>query len=143
MKKNIANFLCLFVLVSIFLLCSLLWGCNTDPYLHERKSLADEIGVNIDKYPPIDVFPSNYFFEVLEPGMSSEEVHQIVRGYKAVFICDWNLEFYYFFSSDGDKAVRYIISYDEKGNFEFFDSEEDERYLHYFVDDCIPGRFGE
>ena len=143
MKKYCVICVSLVFLLCVLLVCFLLSDWNIDPYLRERKILADELGVNINKYRPIDVFPSNYFFEVLESGMSSEEVHQIVKGYEAVFICDWNLEYYYFFSSDSDKAVRFIISYDDKGKFEFFDSEGDERYLHYFVDGCVPGRFGE
>ena len=115
-----------------------LWS-NRDPYARKRESLAIELGVDISKYSKRG-FPTNYFQEVLKTGMSSEDVHQIVRGYDVVFHCSRNTEFYYYFSTDSNKAVRYLITYDETGELESTLSEdEDSRSLHLYVHDCVPG----
>jgi len=135
----------LVVLLITLLCCSIfLASCTSlgDPYAAERKNLASALGVKLSNYPQLG-FPVNYFYEVLKPGMSSDEVHKIVIGYKTVFLCDGNREFYYYFSTDDDKADRFLVVYDSRGNL-FYKMGEDtnSRELHNSVDDCKPGRFG-
>lgn len=143
MKKKFAIYAILFVFLLVLGFCLAfdriaLW-VNHDPYARERENLAKELGVDINLYPN-GTFPENYFYEVLKPGMSSQEVHEIVKGYDAVFHCSNNTEFYYYFSTYGDKASRYLITYDETGKLESTMTEdEDWRSLHFFVHDCIPG----
>jgi hypothetical protein len=134
------------VVVLITLLCSsaFLTSCASwgDPYYTERKNLASTLGVKLSDYPQLG-FPMNYFGEVLKPGMSSEEVHKIVIGYKTVFLCDGDSEFYYYFSTDDDKADRFLIVYDVKGKLDYKISEDpNSRSLQNSVDECKPGRFG-
>jgi hypothetical protein len=143
MKKKVVIFAV--VLLVLFSICLLFWiSGDFDPYWRERKSLAKELGVNTDEYSERWI-PINYFNVVLKPGMSSEEVHQIVRGYEAVFLCDTNDEFYYYFSTDDDKADRFLIRYDEQGDVKRIEIEdEDSRSLtDRSARDCVPGRLGE
>lgn len=110
MKKKAAIITILLVLLGSCLICVgfPLWA-NRDPYERKRANLAQELGVNLTNYPPRG-FPINYFEEAIAPRMSSEEVHKIVRGYDAVFLCDTNRELYYFFSTDDNKADRYLVA---------------------------------
>jgi len=146
MKKNIVLFA---VLLILLLVCLVFAGCKTwdDPYSLERENLANKLGVNISDYPDRS-FPINYFTDVLKPGMNSEEVHQIMRGYKSVFLCNTNsshnTEFYYFLSTNDDTADRILVWYDERGKLDHTTVEdENSRYLQNSVSDCVPGRLGD
>jgi hypothetical protein len=141
MKKNVVLVVVLATLFfsSVFLASCASWG---DPYSIDRKNLASELRVNLSDYPQLG-FPMNYFYEVLKPGMSSEEVHKIVIGYKAVFLCDGNKEFYYYFSTDEDKADRFLVGYDANGKLKYTMSEDqNSRILQNSVGNCKPGRLG-
>ena len=144
MKKESTTIKALLVLVTLLtvLICLLPAAYEQVyvPYSRERKSLAKELGVNINNYRA-RLFPFDYFEETLKPGMSSDEVHSIVRGYKTVMRCGTNAEIYYFFSTDVDKAERYLVSYDEKGKLEFTIIEADSYSLSDIT--CVPGRLGE
>jgi hypothetical protein len=127
----------------VFLASCANWG---DPYVTDRKNLAREMGVNLSDYAPLG-FPTQYLYEVLKPGLSSDEVHKIVIGYKVVFLCDGdrkgNSELYYYFSTDEDKADRFLIVYDARGKLDYTMGEDsNSRSLQNKVDYCKPGRFG-
>jgi hypothetical protein len=137
MKKHMVLIVGLVILFSsVFFVSCAGWG---DPYSAERKNLASELGVNLSDYPQLG-FPVNYFYEVLKPGMSSEEVHKMVIGYKAVFLCDGDSELYYYFSTDDNKADRYLIVYDAKDQIKYTLGEDpNSRELQNTVHNCNPG----
>jgi hypothetical protein len=139
MKKNFITYsIIIFLLISCIVFVGYkIWG---DPFALERRNLAKELGVETTKYQGRG-FPINYFTDVLKPGMSSDEVHQKVKGYKIAYLCDNNKEFYYFFSTDGNKADRILIFYNEKGNLKYTLVEGiNEHYLQNYVNNCVSGR---
>jgi hypothetical protein len=145
MNKNTTLVVVLVILFcsSVFLASCASWG---DPYAAERKKLASELGVKLSDYHPLG-FPANYFDDVLQPGMSSEEVHKIVIGYKVVYLCyqdlKLNSELYYYFSTDENEANRFLIVYDENGKIVYKRGEDlNSRDLQNSVHDCKPGRIG-
>jgi hypothetical protein len=136
--------LSILLLACIILIGYKIWG---DPYSYERKNLANELGVKTSDYPGRS-FPINYFTDILKPGMSSKEVHQIMRGYTAVFLCntksDFPTEFYFFLSTDENTSDRILVTYDKKGKLSSTMVEDtNSRYLQNFVSDCVTGRLGD
>jgi hypothetical protein len=93
------------------------------PYWSARQ-IAQDFRVNHD-YPQAYAFPVGYFRKVLKPGMSIDEVHEIVREYETVYACNSrNGEVYYFFSSDPARALRLEIIYDREMNFDSLGTED-------------------
>jgi hypothetical protein len=111
----------------------------------QRNNMAKELGIkSIDEYPPPINFPYGYFESLLKPGMSLEEVHKIVRGYKRVLTCNKNKkiyyfeEIYYFYSIDDEKALRMRILYDPEKRFKEI-RVEDLNSRTYSVTGCDEG----
>lgn len=83
-----------------------------------QEDLAKQLGVKIGDYPYESSFPEGYFYTVLKPGMTINEVHQIVQGYEKVLHCeDIETEIYYYFSSEDEIALRFAIIYDDQWKF--------------------------
>jgi len=91
-----------------------------------QSELAMKLGVRIEDYPYRTSFPAGYFYTVLQPGMTLEEVHQKVQGYEKVLHCGSRSEIYYFFSSELEDAKRFKLRYDEHGKYLNFEGEEDD-----------------
>ncbi|MDZ7844618.1 MAG: hypothetical protein U5K99_07450 [Anaerolineales bacterium] len=104
-----------------------------------RDELIETLGVNIEE-DDRKGFPVNYFYEQLEPGMTINEVHEIVVGYDAVYRCheDYKDELYYYFGDEEGKAIRFMIFYDPEGYYYDFISE-DPNSLVFGVGECIEG----
>ncbi len=83
----------------------------------KQEGLAKSLGVKIENYPYQADFPAGYFYSVLKPGMTYDEVHRIVRGYASVYRCYETDENYYYFSKEDDEALRFRLVYDAQGQF--------------------------
>jgi hypothetical protein len=67
----------------------LLW--SIDPYLKywfQQRQLANALGVSPGDFPAAYAFPVGYFHEILQPGMTMTQAHEIIRGYLKVYRCD-------------------------------------------------------
>jgi hypothetical protein len=118
-------------------------GCKTygtQQYRAKQSMLADELGVKITDYENSEEFPIGYFISILQPGMNTEEVHTKIIGYEKVYNCSWWGEIYYFYSSEDNKALRFVIQYDKNLNFEYLQGEDlNSRTIS--ISDCVPGLF--
>lgn len=128
-------------LLILLLFTTLSCGALTDSgSATEKAQLAAQLGIDpqtLDRYP---YFPLDYFLEVLKPGMSRQEVHQMVRGYKKVFRCGQYAEVYYYYSQDDRRALRMEIIYDEQERYREIRGEDpDSRTIS--TTGCIPGQF--
>jgi hypothetical protein len=117
-----------------------LWWFLTirNPYQRMQENLAKELGVQIDDYPYKSVFPEGYFYTVVKPGMTMEEVHKIIKGYEKVYHCKTYSEIYYYFSVDDSKAIRLEIIYDDKGNYYDMRGDDPSGYM-IKLDGCTSG----
>lgn len=105
MKKMMLWGICLFIImVSIV-------ACTTNPYEKDQEELAKQLEVDLSDYRISD-FPVSYFSTLLQPGISIERVHEIVKGYSKVFSCGNYKEIYYYFHVEDSKAFRFIVLYD-------------------------------
>lgn len=103
----------------------------------KQEELAITLGVRIKDYPFVTVFPLGYFYTVIKPGMTLDDVHFIIRGYEKVLRCRdsakdalYYKEVYYYFSPRDDEALRFQLFYDEQGRFlEFQGEDEDSRTI--------------
>jgi hypothetical protein len=114
-------------------------GCgNSNPYQSQQEALAKQLGVKIEDHSYPKAFPEGYFYEVLKPGMSPHEVHEIIKYYDVIYSCEDYKEIYYYFSKNDDQALRFQIFYDKEGKFEKLQGEDDNsKYIK--VNDCILG----
>ena len=87
MKKPTVIYILILVVLSIMTFYSLFIHKENNPYRTEQENLARELGVAIDNYPGAMTFPSGYFFTVVKPGTTIQEVHKIVKGYEKVYHC--------------------------------------------------------
>ena len=102
MKKTTITFV-----VSIEILCLLVWAISEIRILRYRaKQLAETLGVDFKNYHALD-FPYQYFFEKLQPGMSTKEVHQVMQGYSG--------QYESFITDDDYTSMRVSISDCERG----------------------------
>jgi hypothetical protein len=127
-KLSIFTFLLLLMIAGIWVY---LFPPHTNPYAIKQEELASRFGVNIKDYPFETDFPSGYFYSVIKPGMTFNDVHEIVRGYEKVLRCRntgknyyYFSEIYYYFGSGDDDAIRFELFYDKQGNFERFQGED-------------------
>jgi hypothetical protein len=105
-------------------------------YKKDQEILAQKLGVRLQeqKYPLS--FPESYYGEKLLPGMTKDQVHQIIKYYTRLYICsDWR-EVYYYFSNADDKALRFTVFYDENGNYLHL-SGEDKNSREINIDTCM------
>jgi hypothetical protein len=93
-----------------------------DALKEKQEALAKSLGVKIQDYA--GTFPTNYFYAVLKPKMTLDEVHGIVRGYERVSNCWGTAELYYYFGTDKNDAIRFMLHYDEQGYFVRLEGEE-------------------
>ena len=108
----------------------------------QRRELAQHLNIKTDSpYLDSPSFPVNYFWEVLKPGMTKQEVHEIVKEYERVLHCRRSSEIYYYYSENTDKALRFKIIYDEAGLFRKLMGEDDS--TRFGDDECIPGLLDE
>ncbi len=124
MKKNIL-FSC--VLLTVLIL-SLLYiypvATRKIDLRNKQEALAKNLGVNIEDHPYKVTFPVGYFDSALEPGMTYDEVHRIVRGYERVYRCYGFTEIYYYYSTNHDDAIRFALVYDDQGRFKRLEGED-------------------
>ncbi len=107
----------------------------------QQEQLATNLGVSIDDYPYQGDFPAGYFYRVLKPGMTYEEVHHMVREYESVYRCFGTDEIYYYFSKNDDDALRFALYYDEEGRYVELQGEDpNSRTLS--LGGCSPGLLG-
>jgi hypothetical protein len=107
-------------------------------YKQMQNDLAEKLGVKIEDYPPEEYFPETYFGSVLKPGMDISEVHKFVIGYENVFRCGKHGELYFYFSSEGEKALGFSIHYDDLVKYdEIRGIDESSRPIP--LDGCEPG----
>jgi len=92
----------------------------------QQDGLAQRLGVAVEDYPYTDSFPGGYFYTVLQPGMSKDEVHSIVVAYEQAFTCYGLDELYYYYSMDDTDAFRFMVLYDNQGNFFRMEGEDDD-----------------
>ena len=111
-------------------------------YEKKQNDLARLLGVNIDEHNRT-YFPEIYFYDSLEIGMTSAEVHEVVRGYEAVYLCkensygDYEDELYYYYSLNDNKAMRFMIDYDAEGRYYDFYSEDANSRSFGSPDGCL------
>ncbi len=121
MKKGIPV-----LVIAICLFLALGWWifANRNPFLSDQERYAEQYGLQIDDYPYPLVFPAGYFETILKPGMSKSQIHTTIKGYEMVYHCKQFSEIYYFFSNQEEKAIRFEVIYDERGNYAYFRGEE-------------------
>lgn len=106
------------------------WVCWTnatsDPNATQKAELAKQLGIKIADYPPEASFPIEYFYTVLRPGSSIDEVHSIVKGYSKVLHCETWSEIYYFFDNRDADALRVQIFYNDKGEYDHLLGEDED-----------------
>lgn len=103
----------------------------------KQRDLAERLGINLGDYPPITLFPQNYFLSVLKPQMTKSDVHEIVIGYDLALTCGSGGELYYYYSKDKADAMRFMVFYDFDGKFHKLVGEGDSNWL--YDKDCVPG----
>ncbi|HTY25140.1 MAG TPA: hypothetical protein VMC85_18555 [Desulfomonilaceae bacterium] len=151
-KKRLVGIFILIGIAAIIITCIipvLNENINSIALRKNQQELAQYLGVKINDYEGPDVFPVMYFDSVLKPGMPSDEVHQIVRGYDQVLFCFGNTEIYYYFSTEDNTAIRFGIEYDDQGKYIRLEGENPrERLLLASSKDalaagsCVYGLFG-
>jgi hypothetical protein len=127
MKKPLLLTLGLLAISSCLLLviAMIVWINRPSPRVKMQADLAEELGVKINDYPFESAFPIGYFITILQPGMTTDEVHKIVIRYRKVLNCRNISEIYYYFSSDLKDAKRFEIIYDGQGKYIRIEGEED------------------
>ena len=122
------------MIITVLLLLSItIWVIrdNTEKINYRLKQgiLAQKLGVKIQDFPPESYFPVGYFAEILKPGMSIGEVHNLVSDYDKVLRCRFDENFYdreiYYFYGDVDKYVlRFELFYNRQQKYERFQGED-------------------
>ena len=132
------------ILILILFLCTLPWTISeirSLRYRAQQKQLAEIFEVDLKNYRVVD-FPYQYLAEKLQPGMSTKEIHQIVRGYTEAFKCkDW-AEVYFYFSSNEEQAFKYKMLY-ENGQFESFITDDGYNSMGVSINGCERGLLDE
>lgn len=104
----------------------------------KQEELALKLGIEIEDYPNKAAFPKGYFYTVLKPGMTIEEVHLKIIEYEQVFSCYGTDELYYYLSRNDEDALRFMIHYDNEGRFvRMYGEDDDSRTLS--SRGCISG----
>jgi hypothetical protein len=144
MSKNKMVILVAFIIGSIvaILLC-IIFILNAlapkNAFRSQQEDLARQLGVKIEDYPVPDEFPVEYFYTTLQPGMTLDQVHSIVRGYEAVYNCSLEEEIYYYFSLSDDKALRFMLTYDNQGRYIKFQAEDSNSRTLSLDSSCTQG----
>jgi len=127
--------LIIFLIIGIFLS-----SCNRNSYQERQDILAKELKININDYPWPSVFPIGYYYELLKPGMSIDEVHKIITNYDEVYACGKLSEIYYYFSKDDENALRFRVLYEKDTLNYFMIQGEDSNSRDINVENCVKGK---
>jgi hypothetical protein len=138
-KLRIGSFL--FVMVSLIVITMSVLAARESKRQQElaEEELAQRIGIALADYPQVGPFPENYFYTILEPGVSKDEVHSIVTEYEQVFTCYGTDELYYYYSTNDEDALRFMIHYNEESRFVRMYGEDDDS-LTLSKEGCVLGR---
>ncbi len=132
MKKETIIWSAIIFIVTSVLVCIVV-PFSRNAFLHKKQDeLAEYLGLDVDTYNRAG-FPDNYFYRQLSEGMTRDEVHAIVKGYEAVYLCYEWAELYYFFDLDDDRATRFMIMYD---------NEDEDEYVKFISEDKNSRVFG-
>lgn len=127
------------VLIIISSLIVFLWSVSfRNPHSIKQAELANYLQVQIEDFPYQYSFPVGYFYSVLRPGMTVDEVHSIVKGYEKVLNCGASSEIYYYFSTEDSNALRLEIYYTSQGTYEDI-MGEDNNSSTLWTEGCISG----
>ena len=117
--KNI--FLGVVLVISLLTLYSLLRICICEicyekELRRKQQKLAEKLGIDLKKYDP-DLFPSDYYAEILWIGMTKKEVQEHINGY--LKICNFGRqdlqELYTYFYEKPEKSIQFNLIYTEDG----------------------------
>jgi len=110
----------------------------------KQDELAKVLGIKLDGNNRRG-FPVTYFLDHLEPGMTVEEVHEIVIGYDSVYRCprSFKNELYYYFGDKEGIATRFMIFYDTDGRYEDLLGEDPNSLEFGDSGGCLEGPIGE
>jgi hypothetical protein len=109
----------------------------------QREELARELGLDPQIYGRIPYFPIGHFDETLPRGTPISQVHQIVKGYEAVFVCEDYIEMYYYYSTSDEDALIFTISYEDNKELKqkvrrnILTDDDNSGWLPY--GNCTPG----
>jgi hypothetical protein len=115
--KYIMLLIVLLVFMALYMPPSIRLYARNATIRQQQGKLAEELEVKIQDYPYESSFPIGYFVSALQPGMTLNEVHAIVKGYKEIYQCFGFAELYYYYSSDEEESIAFMISYDENKKF--------------------------
>jgi len=133
--------LIILICLGLFLANRLFTIRNSRIRLRLQENLAAELGVRIKDYPWETDFPEGYFFTILKPGMTIDEITALIKGYEKVYHCKTLSEIFYYFSSEETKALRFEVRFDDKGNYPTIIGEDPNSHT-IFLDGCTPGWIG-
>jgi hypothetical protein len=147
MKKRLLIFVSIFMIIVIGGGFVCIFSSHKNPSEGKQKDLANQLGIKITDYPYPKAFPEGYFYTVLKPGMTVDEVHHVVQDYEKVYRCRSSAdtrfysEIYYYFSVKDQGALRFEVFYDQKEKFEKLQGE-DNNSSTIRTDDCEIGLIG-
>lgn len=133
---------CAILVFSLIAVLALILLPGTIQVRLRQEKLAETLKVKIEDYPFPRKFPLGYFYSTLKPGMTPDEVHQIMKGYEKAYNCS-NTEMYYFYSQDEAAAERLFIFYSLNGLFEKMQSEDNNSPYWLRSSDCFEGLFAQ
>ena len=113
----------------------------------QREELARELGLDPQIYGRIPYFPIGHFYETLPPGTPISQVHQIVKGYEAVFVCGNYMEMYYYYSTSDEDALIFVLDFRDNKELKqkvlrsISTDDENSGWLPY--GNCTPGLLDE
>ena len=124
--------------------CQLAWQRRT---AKAQAGLAQQLGVRMRDYQYPGDFPVGYFSAVLWPGMTFQQVHGVIQGYKQVSVCGgangFRTEFYDFFGANQEDRLRLLINYDNGLYTEMQEENVCEGDVIGLLPDCAPGLLGQ
>lgn len=123
-KKNIGLFILVLIGLGLVTQLCILPTIKYNTRRQQQEVLARQLGVKIEDYSDVYVFPEAYFYAVLKPGMTLDQAHAIVRGYEKVYNCFGTDEIYYYFNTNDDNALRFVITYNDQLQYEDMRGED-------------------
>ena len=108
-----------------------------------QEELANYLGVSAQDYPDPNDFPVNYFDTTLKSGMDYQEVHRIIKGYRVVYRCGGDTEFYFYFFDDPHAALIIIVFYNDHAGYAYLLSDYPYDRTLGIDDECTRGLLGQ
>lgn len=140
------------IVIVIGILSLILTGCafallDSVSLIRQQEKLANELSVDLNRWPYVTSFPASYYASTLEEGMTRRQVHEAIKGYERVFKCGpdtrgFTEEIYYFYSSNDDTALRMQIVYDNQKRY-FRTQGEDRNSRTITTTNCQVGQWDE